>query len=183
MVMRHACGSVVPSRCATPRPRPRRRRPPSPVPVKTVSRAGIPRFGVVGLRRRKKKPKNRAEARNEKKHPNSTKTPPKSTKTPPKDEKKHPSKISRLHAKKTALFQKRMVLLVRPDDQQRREIPLWLWVGTVSKPHPTQTRARAGRALTHGRRPGGRWGRSKNCRTRRKRHRARAWSVGLLALG
>ena len=80
--------------------------------------------------------KNRAEARKAKKK-RSTKHPPKAQKHPQKAQ-KHPQTTKKTHTpksgayarKKTALFQKAiMFLLVRPDDQQRREFPLYALLG------------------------------------------------------
>ena len=105
-------------------------------------RAGIPRFGVVGLiiiiayfdQKINSTKKNRADARKQKKTkhkkhlPQSTKTPPKSTKTPPKGEKNTNFFFPRLRAKKNALFQKKQLfLLLGPGDQKRFEFPLWWW--------------------------------------------------------
>ena len=69
-------------------------------------------------------PRKSSRSRAKKKNPKSTKTPPKSTKTPPKGEKNTQHFFRAYAQKKLPSSKNQLFLLVRPDDQQRREFPL-----------------------------------------------------------
>ena len=101
-----------------------------PRPTPAVARAAIPRFGVVFLR--PLPPQNALTCENliKKKYPRSAKTPPKSTKTTPKDGENTPKNAALTREKNTPL-QKIIGLRVSPEHQQRRELPLWPWLGLV----------------------------------------------------
>ena len=70
------------------------------------------------------KKKIRTARETQKKHPKNTKNAPKKHKNTPK-RRKNTFKNRAYARKKNALFQQTFFLLVGPDDQQRRELPLW----------------------------------------------------------